>query len=319
VALTGWLIVAGLYALAILRLTRTDSSWLVVIAISVSPWLYFLAWIVAAASAAARRWVLAATAGVLVVASLVWLVPQWYPFARAAAPTPGAVPLRLFDANVQFSNPDMAPIAAEILADHPDLITLEEISHSNLASLSATGVLARYRWHYVVPVGGAGFGVWSDVVMTGAETWYAGPHPEVRAWLRPIGTPPADDDRVVAHGAVGDRVGPPLPTATVARRRGLQRHLGHVRVPGHPRRRAEGCCRRGGQRMGDDLVAPGEGRPAARTDRPCALLIGAHRHRLPHRRRPGQRPPSGDGPTGADTVVSARVGATGPARGSITC
>jgi endonuclease/exonuclease/phosphatase (EEP) superfamily protein YafD len=185
----GWVVTGGLYALTVLRLTHTDSWWPVIVAIAVSPWLYFLAWIVAAVGAVRHRWVLTGAAGVLVVLSIVWLVPQWYPWARAAAPAPGAVPLRLFDANVQYSNPDMAPIGAEIRADRPDLITLEELSLPNLRSLTVTGVLDRYRWRYVLPFGGAGLGVWSDVPMTGMTTWYAGDHPEVRAWLQPHGTP----------------------------------------------------------------------------------------------------------------------------------
>lgn len=187
----GWLIVAGLAGLAVLRGAHSDSSWLVVAAISVSPWLYFLAWIVAAAAAVGRRWALATAASVLVVVSVVWLAPQWDPWARAAAAPPGAVPLRLFDANVQYSNPSLASIAGEIRADHPDLVTLEEISDSNLGSLLASGAVSRYRWHYIVPDhdGGEGFGVWSDVPMTGAETWWAADHPDVRAWLAPAGAP----------------------------------------------------------------------------------------------------------------------------------
>lgn len=191
VALAGWLVVAGLYALAVLRLTHKDSQWWVIVAISVSPWLYFLAWIVTALALIGRRRWLSGLAGVLVVVSLVWLVPQWYPFARAAAPARGAVALRVFDANVEFSNPNLGPIAGEIRADHPDVVSLEELSYSNYPSLQATGVMDRFAWSYVSLQGGAnGFGVWSDVPMTGAQLWLAGYHPEVRAWLHPAGTPP---------------------------------------------------------------------------------------------------------------------------------
>lgn len=187
----GWMIVVGLAVYTVLRLTHTDSFWLVVVATAVSPWLYFLAWIVAAVAAAGRRWLLTAAAGVLVVISVVWLVPQWYPFSRAAAAAPGAVPLSIFDANVEFGNPSLASIAGEIGADHPNVVTMEELSYGNYPSLEASGVLAGYRWHDVLPqYGGGGYGVWSDVPITGAETWRAGPHLELRAWLHPTGTPP---------------------------------------------------------------------------------------------------------------------------------
>ena len=188
--LTGWLIVVSLAALAVLRWTHSDSWWLVIVATAVAPWLYFLAWIVAAVAAVARRWALTAVAAVLVVVSVVWLVPQWYPVARAASPAPGAVPIRLFDANVQYTNPSLVAIAGEIRADHPNVITLEELSYANMKSLVASGVLAAYHWSYVVPYGGAsGFGVWSDISMTGAQTWWTEGHPEVRAWLYPAGAP----------------------------------------------------------------------------------------------------------------------------------
>jgi endonuclease/exonuclease/phosphatase (EEP) superfamily protein YafD len=188
--LAGWAIVAALALLTLLRLTHSDSFWLVVVATSVSPWLYFLAWIVAAVGAVGRRWLLTGAAGVLVVISIVWLVPQWYPLARAAAAAPGAVPLTIFDANVEFTNPSLAPIAGEIRADHPNVVTLEELSYGNYPSLEASGVLAAYRWHEVIPDGGGGgFGVWSDIPMTGAQTWRAGSHLEIRAWLHPAGTP----------------------------------------------------------------------------------------------------------------------------------
>ena len=103
---------------------------------------------------------------------------------------PGAVPLRLFDANVQYSNPSLVSIAGEIRADHPDLVTLEEISDSNLGSLLASGAVSRYRWNYIVPPRRRGrlrrlVGRAHD----GAETWWAADHPDVRAWLAPAGAP----------------------------------------------------------------------------------------------------------------------------------
>jgi endonuclease/exonuclease/phosphatase (EEP) superfamily protein YafD len=174
----------------VLRWVHADSWWLLVAATAISPWLYFSSWVIAAGAAWAHRPRLAAVAGILVVISIWWLAPQWYPFSRASTPASGSIPLRIFDANVEYSNLDLADIGAEIKAANPDVITLEELSYANEASLTATGVLSAYQWHYVIPdYGSYGFGVWSRIPLTDATTWYAGGHPEVRGWLQPPGGP----------------------------------------------------------------------------------------------------------------------------------
>jgi endonuclease/exonuclease/phosphatase (EEP) superfamily protein YafD len=180
----GWLLIIALGALWALRLEHLDAYWLVVFAIAVWPWLSLLSWIVTAIALATRLWALAAVAAALVVISLWTVLPQWSPIANAARPTSGDQPLRVFDANVEFTNQSLAGIAGEIEADRPDVVTLEELSDAGLASLTSSAALVRYQWRFVVPASGAdGFGVWSDVPISGAQLWFAGLHPEVRCWL----------------------------------------------------------------------------------------------------------------------------------------
>ncbi len=187
----GWLAVIALGALAVVRWTRTDHWFFLVGAAALSPWLNFLSWVVAVVAAVCRRWLLLCAASVLVALSIIWLVPQWYPLRRAAAPVSGSVRLRVFDANVEYSNTNLAGIAHEIEAAHPNLVTLEELSNGNLGSLLATGAMAAYRWKFVAPTDGSnGFGVWSDIPLSGAQLWSAAGHPEVSGWLEPPGARP---------------------------------------------------------------------------------------------------------------------------------
>jgi endonuclease/exonuclease/phosphatase (EEP) superfamily protein YafD len=187
---SGWLVTIALGVLWALRLAHIDSYWAVVFAIAVWPWLSLFSCIVAGIATASRQRALASVSVVLAVVGLWSLVPQWYPFAHAAREPRGAIPLRVFDANVEFTNPSLSGIAGEVEVDRPDVVTLEEVTDAGLASLTSSGVLARYRWHFLAPASGAnGFGVWSDVPISGAQIWFAGLHPEVRCWLQPPGAP----------------------------------------------------------------------------------------------------------------------------------
>jgi endonuclease/exonuclease/phosphatase (EEP) superfamily protein YafD len=183
--LLAWGVVGVLAATALTRAVHLDRWWPVVYLIAVSPWLYALAVVVAPAALVARRWSLGAVAGILAVIGLITVGPTMWPFATAQSPPAGSFTLRVFDANVRYNNPSLAGIAAEIIADHPDLVMLDELTPTGAATLQAAGAVSRFRWHYVVPdAGGAdGFGVWSDLPLRDPAVWRAGDHPEVSAAL----------------------------------------------------------------------------------------------------------------------------------------
>lgn len=172
-----------------LRWLHSDSWWVIAVT-AVSPWLYFSAWVVAAWAAVARAWWLTGVAGLLVALSLWWLVPQWTPIHRASAPVAGSARIRVFDANIEYSNRYLAGIGGEIEKARPDVITVEELSPGNLKALVATGAVAGYRWSFLAPTSGSdGFGVWSRIPLSGVQRWFAGPHLELSGWLQPASGP----------------------------------------------------------------------------------------------------------------------------------
>jgi endonuclease/exonuclease/phosphatase (EEP) superfamily protein YafD len=143
-----------------------------------------------------------------VVVSLLWLLPQWYPLARASPPAAGAVPVRVFDANVEYTNRDLTGVAGEIRREQPNVIALEELTDANLRSLRATGVLTHYRWQFTAPLANAnGLGVWSDIPMSDAELVPGATFPEINAWLQPSGSARVRLYVVHTVAAVGGGVG----------------------------------------------------------------------------------------------------------------
>ena len=92
--------------------------------------LYLPAWVVAVVALVGRRFVLAGAALLVVVAQILFLLPE----LTAAEPVPSwaatAPSIRLFDANVYDENPSMAGYAAQIKAYKPQLLTMEEADHA---------------------------------------------------------------------------------------------------------------------------------------------------------------------------------------------
>jgi endonuclease/exonuclease/phosphatase (EEP) superfamily protein YafD len=121
----------------------------------------------------------------LVIVQAVLVLPSWHPWATAAAPAAGWR-LRVFDANVRFNNLNLTGIGHEINVNHPDLVSVEELSFANERSLLATGAVARFKYRYVRPADDStGFGVWSDEPLTSSETWNAFGHTEYSGMLHP--------------------------------------------------------------------------------------------------------------------------------------
>ena len=151
----GWLIVAVLGLVALLRLVAWDSFQPLIVLDALTLFVYLPAWIVAAGALIARRWWLAAAAVVIVAAQLAFAVPEF----AAAAPVPDwarhAPVVRLFDANVDKNVNFPAGYARAIEENRPDLITLEELEPSALQGMIASGVLAGYPYRCAAPAWGA--------------------------------------------------------------------------------------------------------------------------------------------------------------------
>jgi endonuclease/exonuclease/phosphatase (EEP) superfamily protein YafD len=166
----GWLIVALLGLGALLRVVAWDVIEPLVVLNALTLTIYLPAWVVATGALIARRWWLAAAAGVIVAAQLVFVAPE----LAAAAPVPAwarhAPVIRVFDANVDDSQRFQAGYVRAIEQDRPDLITLEEFTPSAWRSMEASGVLARFPYRCAAAaIGAVGFAMVSRFRLAGCR------------------------------------------------------------------------------------------------------------------------------------------------------
>lgn len=151
----GWLIVAVLGLVALLRLMAWDATQPLIVLDDLTLVVYLPAWIVAAGALIARRWWLAVAAAVVAAAQLAFAAPEF----AGAAPVPAwarhAPVVRLFDANIDKSLRFQAGYVQAIEQDRPDLITLEEFTPPAWQSMIASGVLAAYPYRCAAPAYGA--------------------------------------------------------------------------------------------------------------------------------------------------------------------
>ena len=166
----GWLIVAVLGLVALLRLVAWDSIEPLIVLDALTLIVYLPAWVVAVGALIVRHWWLAAAAIVIVAAQLVFVLPE----LLAAAPVPAwaryAPVVRVFDANIDKSLHFGAGYVRAIEQDHPDLITLEEFTPPALQSMVASGVLASFPYRCAAPAYGAtGFLIASRLRLTDCQ------------------------------------------------------------------------------------------------------------------------------------------------------
>jgi endonuclease/exonuclease/phosphatase (EEP) superfamily protein YafD len=179
-----WVVVVALAVLSVFHLAHSEPSTAILSLIAVTPWVYMLAWVSAAAGLLSRRRALAASSVVLIGLQLWWVVPDFDPVSHVVRLPKGADEVRLLDANVYWGNFNLSGIADEIRAEKSQLVTLEEPNGAALAQLARTGVLARLGYRLVDATGGSdGMAIYSVFPLQGATVWYAGSHLEFRAWV----------------------------------------------------------------------------------------------------------------------------------------
>ena len=167
----GWLIVAVLGIVALLRLVAWDVVEPLIVLDALTLVIYLPAWVVAAGALIARRWWLAGAAVVLVAAQVAFAAPE----LLASAPVPSwaaanAPVVRVFDANIDKSLVFQSGYVRAIEQDHPDLVTLEEFTPPALTAMQASGVLARFPYRCAAPAFGAtGFLVASRLRLAGCR------------------------------------------------------------------------------------------------------------------------------------------------------
>lgn len=181
-ALAGWALVAPSATVAVARLTRRETRTSVLMMEALTPLLTAPALSALAMAVATRRRAMTLVAGVLVACHLVWLAPDVGPARPLPEGAERAPRLRLFTANILFTNADMGGIAAEIRAARPDVVALQEVSPFNLSLLEEEGVLADYPYRLVAPRPDTfGTAILSRLPLEDPEEWRVDGHPMARA------------------------------------------------------------------------------------------------------------------------------------------
>jgi len=204
-----WLAVGLLALVSGFHLAGSEPRVAVVALIALTPWLYMLAWVSASVGLFTRQRVLAVASLALVGLQLWWVLPDFDPVSHVVGLAAGETEVRIFDENVTWSDYDLAGIGAEISRQHSDVVVLQEANLTALASLRATGALARFPYEMVRTNGGSnGMAIYSVFPLEGITVWHAGPVPQFRAWLELPGGRRLRIDAVHIHAPV---VGPGQP------------------------------------------------------------------------------------------------------------
>ncbi len=124
----GWLGLAPLLLLALLRLVAHDRTFELVALNSFSQWLYLPAWIVLVVAVYAKRGSLVVAAGTLALLQVWWIGPRGLVAAPLPEVPPSGARFRVMSVNLLGSNRDTEGIALEVLRARPDIVLLQEIT-----------------------------------------------------------------------------------------------------------------------------------------------------------------------------------------------
>jgi endonuclease/exonuclease/phosphatase (EEP) superfamily protein YafD len=149
----GWSITGALGILVVARIVARDHGRLLLVANSLTYWIFLPEYLVLAVAIAARRYALVACASVVVLAHVVIV----WPSLRGPVPVPraayGAPRLRIFVANVLFDNPHPEGIVREIDAADADVVMLEEFTTRWQRALERASWREEYPHRLVTPHG----------------------------------------------------------------------------------------------------------------------------------------------------------------------
>jgi len=199
-----WVAALALGALVGSNLAGMQGGFVVNTAQTLVPLTLVAAGLVTLAAAMMRHWALATVAGVVVVGHLVLVMPALGP---ASTPVSGAEVetgrLRVFSANLHFANPDVGPIAREIVGSDANVVALQEVTETHLASLRAAGVVDMYPHTLLDPrSGGFGSAILSKTPVTDARVVDLAGVPMSRATLL-VGDRPVELFNVHTMAPVG--------------------------------------------------------------------------------------------------------------------
>jgi endonuclease/exonuclease/phosphatase (EEP) superfamily protein YafD len=141
---------------------------------------YLPAYAALAVAFAYRRYLLLVLPVLVVAAHLAWTVPEIVPGHAETAPA-GAAPVRLMTANLYFENGTAGRLGAQIRAENPDVVVLEEVSKLTLSGVLSSGALDGYPHREADErVGAFGSAVFSRFPLRDADVPFVAGLPSLR-------------------------------------------------------------------------------------------------------------------------------------------
>ncbi|MGC4091072.1 MAG: endonuclease/exonuclease/phosphatase family protein [Polyangiaceae bacterium] len=145
----GWLLCGPLLVVAALRLVAHDASFELIVLNAMTTWLYLPAWLALAIGTGSKRIRLAWASAAVCLLHVVWLQPgSWV--AKQPPPITATQRFRLMSANLLMVNEDTEGIVSEVLAAHPDLLVVQELSPHWQARFEASDLKSLFPYRRAI-------------------------------------------------------------------------------------------------------------------------------------------------------------------------
>jgi endonuclease/exonuclease/phosphatase (EEP) superfamily protein YafD len=146
-----WLVTLGYAGLVLLRYVAYDSNRFFAELNAETVWLFLPAYALASAAWCFRRFGLAFFATIAVAFHVITVGASIGRVEPIPAEARAAPQLRVLSANVRFSNPTKARLAAELMRVDADVVLLQEVTSGWARILELAGFDARYRYRMIEP------------------------------------------------------------------------------------------------------------------------------------------------------------------------
>ncbi len=172
--LVGWLIIAGLGLVVLVRLVAWD-EWRLFAQVDAATEVLFLpAWLVLGAAVSGKKWWMAGAAAVVCFAQVIYVAPEVLAYSPLPAGVGAEPTIHLFDANVQQDNHSMVGYIGQLRSYRPDLVTLEETKPRDIGQFLSSGVFDTLPYRFTVPddSGSRGFIIASRYPLEHPKVYY---------------------------------------------------------------------------------------------------------------------------------------------------
>ena len=133
---TAWVVCFALLVAALTHVFGSENSTATVAAQDLTPVLYLPAYFVLIYGLKTRRWVTSGLAAALVVAHLWWAGTALIPWPTSSHHVTGMT-LRVFESNMEYTNPTQSRIAQEAIQGNSDVVVLVEVQAEEFSAVQA--------------------------------------------------------------------------------------------------------------------------------------------------------------------------------------